>query len=109
MNSEIIQTPMFKVACEAKQVFLVDHHESGRSRVVHLVQVLPSKWQTKMTLEPGLHRLRFYCGDDLAVLYFGPAMRPGATIEELDAVLHVRPPMNCGKLSPLNELAITPN
>ena len=80
----------FRVTCkDARRVYLVGDFDGWSTTAIEMEQVAPDVWQTRLELDPGTYRFRYYAADGRWLTDFAAFGIVPNRIDGWDSVLYV--------------------
>lgn len=86
------KTLWFSLISADPRAYLSGRRNDGQSFALAMSQARPGFWFVDVPLSVGTYRMRYYCGDEHHMTYYGPASSNGSWQDGLDAVVVVDAP-----------------
>jgi hypothetical protein len=79
----------FSLLSTEPRAFLCARRNDGQFFTFQMIQSRPGFWFADVPLAQGTYRMRYYCGDDHQITYYGPASAPGSVPDGMDGLIVV--------------------
>jgi hypothetical protein len=86
------KTVRFCLISTDPRAYLLGRRDDGPAFTVEMSEFRPGLWFADVPLAEGTYRLRYYCGDENQMTYYGPASAHGGWQDGLDGVVVVPAP-----------------